>query len=272
MGFSSSFCLLSALLLPCCWTKPLVRDGTGGVLPSDCGRPLGSRIVGGEETTGQQWPWVVSLNMVWGSHFCGGSFITRRHVVTAAHCVSFFRLLPHFLRVRVGGHGAQVTARVALVSIHPDFGRLAKFDSDLALLTLTEAVVFNAAAAPVCLPTGGATPGRAATALGWGKVSEDSRVFSQSLRQVELQILDEAACARYGSSMTSGMLCAGVSGGGRDSCHGDSGGPLLTQDEDSRWVLAGVVSFGRGCGRPDYPGVYVDLFHFRDWIAEVVKQ
>lgn len=271
MGFSSSLCLLSVFFLPYCWTKPLLdRDGTCAVWPSECGRQVGSRIVGGEESTTQQWPWVASLNMVWGSHFCGGSFITRRHVVTAAHCVSFFRLLPHFLQVRVGGHDAQVTARVSLVSIHPNFGRLAKFDSDLALLTLAEPVVFNTATAPVCLPSAEATPGRPAMVVGWGKVAEGAQVFSQTLRQVEVELQDKDACAGYGSSLTHGMLCAGVSGGGRDSCHGDSGGPLMTQDGDSRWVIAGVVSFGRGCGRPDFPGVYVDLFHFRDWIVDLV--
>ncbi|XP_042871457.1 brain-specific serine protease 4-like [Penaeus japonicus] len=241
-------------------------DRTGSVWPSKCGRPVGSRIVGGEEAPPQQWPWMVSLNMAWGSHFCGGSLITSRHVVTAAHCVSLFRLLTHFLQVRVGA----VTARVSLVSIHPDYGRLAKFDSDLALLTLTEPVAFNAATAPACLPSSEAQLGRPAMAVGWGKVTEDALTFSSTLRQVEVVLQDADACSGYGSSITPGMLCAGVSGGGRDACHGDSGGPLLTQDAEGRWVLAGVVSFGRGCGRPDFPGVYVDLFQFRGWIAEVV--
>lgn len=51
--------------------------------------------------------------------------------------------------------------------------------------------------------------------------------------------------------------------GGRDSCQGDSGGAIICNN-----LIAGVVSFGFGCGRPNFPGVYADVTIHREWIEE----
>ena len=62
------------------------------------------------------------------------------------------------------------------------------------------------------------------------------------------------------------MICAGVPEGGKDACQGDSGGPLACGG-----LLTGIVSWGYGCARPDYPGVYSEVAYFKDWVENNVQ-
>lgn len=80
----------------------------------------------------------------------------------------------------------------------------------------------------------------------------------------------------YGRRLTSSAICAGGQLG-RDSCLGDSGGPLMGQFSPCKtrnhYFLIGVVSFGAGiCGLENYPGVYVNVAEFVEWVLDNMKE
>ena len=114
--------------------------------------------------------------------------------------------------------------------------------------------------------------GTMATVMGWGTRSTTIADYPNLLYEVDLPTVDDTICRQAYAGLVDlvdTQLCAGFEDGGKDACQGDSGGPGMisdtAQDIDR---LAGVVSFGIGCGRPGYPGVYTRVASFLDWIKE----
>ena len=97
---------------------------------------------------------------------------------------------------------------------------------------------------------------------GWGTTSEGGSTPS-TLRKVTVPVISDDKCRdAYGrNDIFDSNLCAGFDAGGKDSCQGDSGGPLYCSG-----YQAGVVSWGYGCARPNYPGVYTEVSYFINWI------
>jgi trypsin len=98
--------------------------------------------------------------------------------------------------------------------------------------------------------------GQTATTIGWGSTSPSGETYPERLQEVNLPIISNSTCeTAYPGLITGAMLCAGYPYGGKDSCFGDSGGPLMVK-VDNQWLHAGVTSWGNGCAQPGYYGVY----------------
>ncbi|NWZ53476.1 OVCH2 protein, partial [Haliaeetus albicilla] len=258
-----------------------VSDGICGV-PSNQPRFIFSRIIGGEVAVPYSWPWQVSVQIS-DEHICGGAVLAKEWVVTAAHCFNSKELYRDLWMVVTGLHDLteqeyRQKRSVKKYIIHPSFNKTT-MDSDIALLQLAEPLEFNHYVRPVCLPAReeAVQPSRVCVVTGWGAHEED-REKGKKLHQLEVPILVLNTCQSYymnlPSKVTQRMICAGFPlEEGKDSCTGDSGGPLVCPSEDNSgfYTLHGITSWGLGCGRKSYPGVYTNVGAFVDWIKQNVN-
>lgn len=244
----------------------------------DCGlRPFSSRIVGGADAVEGEWPWQASLQ-IRGRHICGGALVSAQWVVSAAHCFHDDRYSPsvwtvYLGKLRLSSSGqSEEAVGVSLIHLHHYYDD-ETHDYDVALLRLARPVWAGTLAQPVCVPpvTHQLEPELLCWVTGWGALREGGAV-SDVLQKVDVRLVSEDACVRsYGYLISPRMICAGYRSGGKDACQGDSGGPLVCQEPSGRWFLAGVVSWGRGCGRADYYGVYTRITKLSVWIKRMIS-
>ncbi|XP_047364650.1 trypsin-1-like isoform X1 [Vespa velutina] len=231
------------------------------------------RIVGGVETKVNQYPWMALLKYK-KRFYCGGSIINSRYVLTAAHCVDRFD--PSLMSVVLLEHDRNSTIesqvqeyKVEQVIKHSGYS-IVNYNNDIALLKLNNIVMFKGLMRPVCLPEKGKTySGSIGIVTGWGAVHESGPI-SNTLQEVMVPILSNAECraTNYPSRrITDNMICAGYAGGNKDSCQGDSGGPLHVLNDNIHRIV-GVVSWGEGCAKPMYPGVYTRVNRYLTWIKQ----
>ncbi|CAG7687917.1 unnamed protein product, partial [Allacma fusca] len=237
------------------------------------------KIINGEETRVNEFPWMAGLVRKGGSSpFCGASLINSRYILTAAHCVS--GRTPSNLDIILNEHNTQVgtetkfpIVRRAVEAIYPHRSYSSRLDYDAAIIKLRADVqeeIEDSILLPVCLPSiedrKQSYENQLVTVSGWGVESEGGLV-SPVLRKTSVKVLTNSACvSSYPGSITSRMLCAAAPS--KDACQGDSGGPLVLESND-RYTQIGVVSWGHGCARPNKPGVYSRVTEFLRWIAQV---
>uniref|UniRef100_A0A8C0JUF4 Transmembrane protease serine 6 n=1 Tax=Canis lupus dingo TaxID=286419 RepID=A0A8C0JUF4_CANLU len=262
---------------PQCDGLPDCRDGSDEQ-HCDCGLqgPSG-RIVGGAVSSEGEWPWQASLQ-IRGRHICGGALIADRWVITAAHCFQDDSMAsPALWTVFLGKvwqssrWPGEVSFKVSRLLLHP-YHEEDSHDYDVALLQLDHPVVRSAAVRPVCLPARSHffEPGLHCWITGWGALREGGPT-SNGLQKVDVQLIPQDLCSEaYRYQVTPRMLCAGYRKGKKDACQGDSGGPLVCKEPSGRWFLAGLVSWGLGCGRPNYFGVYTRITGVIGWIQQVL--
>jgi Trypsin len=256
-------------------------DSKSGAAPAEDGR--WSRIVGGDATTIEEWPWQAAVTEnpalyagnAFDRRFCGGSLVAPTIVITAAHCT--FEVF--------GSSGfddpvnfASVTGRTTLTnnaqgqeSAWADFHFFVDASGNPLYNPNTSEwdVVFAELANPS--PSGTikiagldeaaswAPADENAWATGWGSTMSGGPQ-QNTLREVNLDILADSVCGSptsYGSGFVpETMLCAGEVAGLQDTCQGDSGGPLVVPIGGGTFRLVGDTSFGLGCALPNFPGVY----------------
>lgn len=231
-------------------------------------------IVGGQDAKIEDFPYQTSLQHQ-NAHICGGIIIGKDHILTAAHCIiNELNLDRKKFSIRAGSTswstGGQAIA-VANITTHPGYTGEDTLSNDIAVLTLASELNLGKGVAVADLPStaeGLPKTGTKVVVSGWGLTAEQGHVHP-TLRSVGFSVVDKQSCAKtfsWGTDLTEDMFCAGDLAGGHSACQGDSGGPLY--DVDGKKVV-GVVSWGFGCARRDYPDVYESVAFYRAFIKSV---
>lgn len=234
-----------------------------------------TRIIGGEEAWPHSWPWQVSLKFM-TTPACGGAIVAPLWVLSAAHCFKRYNKASSWT-VMAGKHdldnpkenGQQVVA-VSIIISHKDYNSQTK-ERDMALLKLKQPLVFNEFVRPINIWMSSLPLLTECTTTGWGSTRENGPRVNK-LQEVNLTILPSEVCnTYYVGSIQDSMFCAGKDEGGVDACQGDSGGPISCFN-GTRYKLAGLVSWGVGCGRSKKPGVYTKIKDSAQWIYDVMNE
>ena len=211
----------------------------------ECGRrSSNSRIIGGSEVDSHSIPWQVGINRGGNGYACGGTLLSSKHVLSAAHCTCKKDtwpnrpvkctewLEPSEINVVVAEHYQYEDSdgtghEISKYNNHPNYDYNTD-DYDFSMLHLTEPVNLGDQAIQACLPdlrfSGDKLVGKLLTVSGWGRI--DAWGYPDELHSVDVPVMSQDDCKRaYGSGrITDAMICAGYENGGKDACQADSGG------------------------------------------------
>nr|AQM58439.1 venom s1 protease with cub domain 7 [Pristhesancus plagipennis] len=234
-----------------------------------------ARIINGREASPNEYPWIVALKAYFGEAFinCGGSIVTQRHVLTAAHClvnmyVDMAEVKPQDVIVYTGAHNLNKLSpsvrqyKAEKIFVRPEF--IKQYTHDFAMVVVDSDIEFSQTVGPICLsPKRIAEINQKITILGWGKTQTGNP--SPVLMKAKTAVIDPRKC----NDINPWEVCTRAKPSA--TCTGDSGGPLSWLDpETNRYTLMSLVSYGD----PDCvssPSVSTDIAFFYNWVQEKIK-
>ncbi|XP_030750059.1 trypsin alpha-3-like [Sitophilus oryzae] len=251
-------------------------------VPRQYSNSSGLKIVAGSNAARNQFPYQISLRVISGNflfHICGGSILSQRWVLTAAHCTQYsaeqFRVTAGILLQTDSGIANQQTVGVSYYINHAEYpGGSTVSANDIAVIRLASLLTYGVNVQPIALPAAGSVPSGDAIVSGWGSLGPPSNDSPNNLQFVQLPILAKTQCALTIAAI-SGIInpfrsalnvCTTTrsSSSNEAVCSGDSGGPLVINSQ-----LIGVVSWGYSpCGTSGFPSIYVDTAAYIDWIQQ----
>uniref|UniRef100_A0A8D2LT41 Acrosin n=1 Tax=Varanus komodoensis TaxID=61221 RepID=A0A8D2LT41_VARKO len=219
----------------------------------------------GQATLPGTWPWQVSVQLRTQDggyrHFCGGSLISSRWVVSAAHCFpkdkEHYQLVLGCNRMSQPGPDSQRRS-IRRVVKHKHFrNELSTGETiynDIALLELRHPANCSDYVQPACLPDDQVSVLSLPHCYvsGWGTTEAKREKYPDVLQEAPVDLLSQWECSRMWDRLIQPMnLCSGRKEGGAAACRGDSGGPLACREERSeRFWVVGLYSWGSPeCGQ-----------------------